>query len=136
MFVLPELPWAPDALEPVVSGRTLGYHHGKHHKAYVDTVNRLLGEAGASPISLEAVIREAAGAPGRGKLFNNAAQAWNHAFFWDSMAPDATTPAAPPWPGPSARPSAIRPGCARPSLRKALTTSPPAGSGWSSSTGR
>lgn len=95
MFVLPELPWAPDALEPVVSARTLGYHHGKHHKAYVDTVNRLLGEAGASPLSLEAVIREAAGAPGRGKLFNNAAQAWNHAFFWDSMAPAATTPAAP-----------------------------------------
>lgn len=94
MFVLPELPYAADALEPVISARTLGYHHGKHHKAYVDTLNTLLGEAGSAPSSLEAVIRETHDTPVQRKLFNNAAQAWNHAFFWDSMAPAATQPGA------------------------------------------
>lgn len=92
MFVLPELPWPADALEPVVSARTVGFHHGRHHKAYVDTLNTLLKQAGAAPDSLEAVIRSAAGAPAQRKLFNNAAQAWNHALFWDSMTPDPSPP--------------------------------------------
>lgn len=93
MFVLPNLPYPETALEPVISARTLGFHHGKHHKAYVDTLNTLLAESGEKPASLEAVVREAAGSPARSKLFNNAAQAWNHAFFWDSMTPAPTAPA-------------------------------------------
>ena len=92
MFVRPDLPYPAEALEPVISARTLGFHHGKHHKSYVATLNTLLAEAGAMPDSLETVIRDAAGEPERRKLFNNAAQAWNHAFFWDSMTPDPSPP--------------------------------------------
>jgi Fe-Mn family superoxide dismutase len=86
MFILPDLPYARDALGPVVSGETLDYHHGKHHKIYIETLNALLEEKGERPDSLEAVVQAA----GPGKLFNNAAQAWNHGFFWESMA--ATSP--------------------------------------------
>jgi len=84
MFALPELPYAYDALEPVMSDRTLHFHHDKHHAAYVKTTNELLQKAGASPRSLESVILEASKS-GDKKLFNNAAQAWNHSFFWESM---------------------------------------------------
>jgi Fe-Mn family superoxide dismutase len=91
MFVLPDLPYAFDALAPVISERTLHFHHDKHHKTYVETTNKLLGEAGAAPESLEAVIREARSS-GDKKLFNNAAQAWNHAFFWVAMAPGGGKP--------------------------------------------
>ncbi|MCE3290990.1 MAG: superoxide dismutase, partial [Caulobacter sp.] len=87
-FILPDLPYGREALEPTVSGRTLDFHHGKHHKTYVDTLNKLLEDKGESPESLEAVVKAA----GPGKLFNNAAQAWNHGFFWESMTP---SPAAP-----------------------------------------
>jgi Fe-Mn family superoxide dismutase len=84
MFTLPDLPYDYDALEPVISERTLHFHHDKHHATYVKTTNELLAAAGKSPRTLEAVIREAAQA-GEKKLFNNAAQAWNHAFFWAAM---------------------------------------------------
>jgi Fe-Mn family superoxide dismutase len=87
MFVLPTLPYAEDALEPTIGVTTMQTHHGKHHKAYVDTLNTLLKDAGASDANLEAVIRRS-----DGKLFNNAAQAWNHAFFWESMTPKAAKP--------------------------------------------
>jgi Fe-Mn family superoxide dismutase len=88
MFQLPPLPYDYDALEPVVSADTLHYHHDKHHKTYVDTLNKLVAETGETPKSLEDVIKSA-----EGKLFNNAAQAWNHAFFWHSMTPDKGAPA-------------------------------------------
>ena len=88
MFVLPELPYAYDALQPTISSRTLHFHHDKHHRTYVETLNRLLDEAGEAPASLEDVIKAA----GSGKLFNNAAQAWNHAFFWNSMSPERQSP--------------------------------------------
>jgi Fe-Mn family superoxide dismutase len=91
MFVLPDLPYPYAALEPVISGRTMKFHHDKHHKAYVETTNALLKAAGASPESLEAVIRQAKPS-GNKKLFNNAAQAWNHGFFWVAMAPNAAKP--------------------------------------------
>jgi len=91
MFVLPELPYAYEALQPVISGETMHFHHDKHHKAYVDTVNTMMKDANASPQSLEAVIREAKGSENK-KLFNNAAQAWNHAFFWNSMTGNAGKP--------------------------------------------
>ncbi len=93
MFILPDLPYPYDALAPAMSAETLKLHHDKHHAKYVDTTNELLAKAGASPTSLEEVVREAAakGKDGR-KLFNNAAQAWNHAFFWDAMSPGPSAP--------------------------------------------
>jgi len=91
MFALPDLPYAFDALEPVISDNTMHFHHDKHHATYVKTLNELLEKAGKSPASLEDVIREAA--KGEKKLFNNAAQAWNHSFFWVSMASKAEKPA-------------------------------------------
>ncbi|MGH6972196.1 MAG: superoxide dismutase [Caulobacteraceae bacterium] len=89
MFELPALPYAYDALSPVISERTMQFHHDKHHAAYVKTVNDMT--AGAASRTLEAVIREAASASPK-KLFNNAAQAWNHAFFWASMTPSPERP--------------------------------------------
>jgi superoxide dismutase, Fe-Mn family len=87
MFELPPLPYAHDALEPVIGAETMRTHHGKHHKTYVDTLNTLLAEKGEPPESLEAVVINS-----EGKLFNNAAQAWNHAFFWECMTPNAVSP--------------------------------------------
>lgn len=92
MFILPDLPYPSDALQPVMSAETLRFHHGKHHKAYVDALNRLLQEQGADPGDLETVVREAAGDAARTKLFNNAAQAWNHGFLWDAMTPGRQAP--------------------------------------------
>lgn len=86
MFVLPPLPYDDDALAPFVSADTLRTHHGKHHKAYVDKTNALVGPAGLSGHPLEEVVRHAYG-KGDKALFNNAAQAWNHAFFWACMRP-------------------------------------------------
>lgn len=88
MYVLPPLPYAPDALEPILSADTLNTHHGKHHKGYVDKTNTLAREAGLSSRPLEEVVREAF-TRGDKALFNNAAQAWNHAFFWQCMRPVA-----------------------------------------------
>jgi Fe-Mn family superoxide dismutase len=84
MFALPKLPYAYDALEPVISERTMKFHHDKHHAAYVKTTNTLLETLGAPAPSLEAVIRYAA-ENDDAKLFNDAAQTWNHAFFWAAM---------------------------------------------------
>jgi Fe-Mn family superoxide dismutase len=81
---LPDLPYAADALEPYISARTLQIHHGKHHRAYVEKTNALAGESGGS---LEEVIVRAAGDPASKALFNSAAQAWNHAFYWRSLRP-------------------------------------------------
>ena len=86
MFILPKLPYDDDALEPTVSADTLQFHHDKHHKAYVDKTNELAPKAGLDGRPLEEVVREASRTSDR-KLFNNAAQAWNHAFFWRCMAP-------------------------------------------------
>jgi len=88
MFQLPSLPYAYDALAPVIGEAALRTHHGKHHKAYVDTLNTLLEESGRAETSLEEVVRHS-----EGKLFNNAAQAWNHGFCWDSMTPKPSPPA-------------------------------------------
>ena len=85
-FQLPQLPYARDALQPVMSAETLDYHHGKHHKAYVDKVNGFLAEKNEGEMSLVEVVRLAA-ERGDTKLFNNAAQIWNHSFFWQCLAP-------------------------------------------------
>jgi len=91
MFILPRLPFAYDALEPTMSAETLHTHHDKHHQAYVDKTNELAPKAGLADRPLEEVVREAQ-RKGDRKLFNNAAQAWNHAFFWECMTPDAAPP--------------------------------------------
>ena len=88
-FNLPPLPFAEDALEPVISAETLKLHHGKHHKKYVDTMNQLLETAEVRGSSLEDVVRSS-----QGKLFNNAAQAWNHDFYWHSLKPNAAPASA------------------------------------------
>src|SRR5438552_13411229 len=93
MFVLPELPYAQDALEPVISSRTLSFHHGKHHATYVKTLNSLLEKSGSTVDSLESVIRGARSSHDH-SLFNNAAQVWNHSFFWLAMAPKPEKPAS------------------------------------------
>jgi len=87
-FPLPPLPYAEDALAPVISAETLKLHHGKHHKKYVDTMNQLLEKEQLQASSLEEVVRQA-----KGKLFNNAAQAWNHDFYWHSLSPKRRPPA-------------------------------------------
>jgi Fe-Mn family superoxide dismutase len=92
MFKLPDLPYAYDALQPTLSDKTLRFHHDKHHATYVKTLNELLDKAGKSVSSLEEVIIEAARG-GDKKLFNNAAQAWNHTFFWTAMTPRKAAPA-------------------------------------------
>ncbi|MBV9882448.1 MAG: superoxide dismutase [Sphingomonadaceae bacterium] len=85
-FTLPDLPFAKDALGRFMSAETLDYHHGKHHKAYVDKTNQLLGETGLEGRALSEVIR-AAKEQGNKGLFNNSAQLWNHSFFWQCLAP-------------------------------------------------
>jgi Fe-Mn family superoxide dismutase len=84
---LPELPFARDALAPHMSRETLDYHYGKHHKKYVDETNKLVAGTPYEKMSLDKIVRNASG-----KLFNNAAQAWNHDFFWNCLRP---APAAP-----------------------------------------
>ena len=91
MFKLPDLPYAYDALKPVMSDKTLHLHHDKHHATYVKTLNELLEKDGRTARSLEEVILDATKA-GERKLFNNAAQAWNHAFFWVAMTPKFEKP--------------------------------------------
>jgi Fe-Mn family superoxide dismutase len=81
---LPELPYPVDALEPFISARTLQTHHGRHHRAYVEKANALIGDADGT---LEELIVRSAADPSRKALFNNAAQAWNHSFYWRSLRP-------------------------------------------------
>src|SRR3546814_105040 len=90
-FELPPLPYGIDARVPVLSAETLAIHHGKHHARYVETLNRLLAERNEAVSTLESVIRAAHASDTQG-LFNNAAQAWNHGFFWESMTPAPAQP--------------------------------------------
>ena len=84
---LPDLPYAADALEPHLSARTFEFHHGKHHKAYVDKLNAAIGGTAYEGKSLEEIIAAASEASDAG-VFNNAAQTWNHTFLWNSMSPN------------------------------------------------
>ena len=86
-FELPPLPYGKDALEPAMSAKTLDFHHGKHHKTYVDTLNKLVDGTPLSSQSLEDIIRATAKDESKVQIFNNAAQSWNHNFFWHSMKP-------------------------------------------------
>jgi superoxide dismutase, Fe-Mn family len=86
-FQLPPLPYSQEALEPYISARTMSFHYGKHHQAYVDNLNRLIAGPPWAGQPLEMVIRETAGVADKAAIFNNAAQVWNHTFFWQSMKP-------------------------------------------------
>ena len=84
---LMELPYAKDALAPHISAETLEYHYGKHHKAYVDNINRLIIDTEFASLSLEDIIKKATGG-----IFNNAAQVWNHSFYWNCLSPQGAEP--------------------------------------------
>ena len=86
-LVLPPLPYAENALEPVISAKTMGFHYGKHHKGYVDNLNKLIVGTEYSGQSLEEIIKGTSGKPEKIAIFNNAAQSWNHTFYWNSMTP-------------------------------------------------
>ncbi len=83
-FKLPELPYSKDALSPHISPETMEYHYGKHHQAYVDNLNKLIAGTEYEKMSLEDIIKKA-----EGPIFNNAAQVYNHTFFWKCLAPRA-----------------------------------------------
>ena len=82
-LTLPELPYAKDALAPHMSAETLEYHYGKHHKAYVDNGNKLIAGTEFENLSLEEIVKKSSG-----KIFNNAAQVWNHNFYWNCLKPN------------------------------------------------
>lgn len=84
---LPELPYAKDALSPYISANTLEFHHGKHHKAYVDNLNKLIAGTDLEGKTLEDIIKIAAKDPAKAGIFNNGAQIWNHSFYWKCLKP-------------------------------------------------
>ena len=86
-FVLEPLPFAEDALEPVISARTLSFHYDRHHRGYLNNLNRLVENTPYSEMSLEQIVRRTAGQPDGIALFNNAAQTWNHTFYWHCLRP-------------------------------------------------
>lgn len=86
-IILPQLPYPYDALEPYISRATLELHHGKHHRAYVDNAKALASQVHLADQTLERIIQQTAGQDSHRALFNNAAQAWNHAFYWRSLKP-------------------------------------------------
>ena len=85
-FTLPKLPWPENALEPVISARTISFHYGKHHKAYVDKLNELIAGTAYESMTLEEIVQKSAKTEKDKAIFNNAGQAWNHNFYWESMA--------------------------------------------------
>jgi Fe-Mn family superoxide dismutase len=80
---LPDLPYAKNALEPYISAETIAFHYGKHHKAYVTKLNKLIKGTEFENVSLEDIIKKSSGA-----IFNNAAQVWNHTFYWNGLKPN------------------------------------------------
>ncbi|MFN3361762.1 MAG: superoxide dismutase [Pseudanabaenaceae cyanobacterium] len=87
-FELPNLPYDQNALEPHISANTLSFHHGKHHQGYVNNLNNLIKGTDLENKSLEEIIKATAGDPSKVAIFNNAAQVWNHTFYWHSMKPN------------------------------------------------
>ncbi len=84
---LPNLPYAKDALAPVISADTLDFHHGKHHNAYVTNLNNLIAGSDLAGVGLDDIVKKTAGDEKSKGIFNNAAQVWNHTFYWNSMKP-------------------------------------------------
>ena len=89
-FSLSPLPWADDALEPVISARTISFHYHKHHKAYVTALNGLVEGTPYAAMKLEEIVHKTHAGPK--KIFNNAGQVWNHDFYWRSLSPKAAAP--------------------------------------------
>ena len=87
-FTLPDLPYASNALEPHITAHTLSFHHGKHHQAYVTNLNNLIEGTELASQTLEEIILAVAGDASKAGIFNNAAQVWNHTFYWSSMKPN------------------------------------------------
>src|SRR5207249_1671455 len=87
-FSLPPLPYDENALAPVISAQTLSFHHGKHHKTYVDNLNKFIAGSELAGQSLEAIIKATARKPDKAQIFNNAAQVWNHNFYWRCLKPN------------------------------------------------
>ena len=85
--VLPALPYAENALDPVISAKTIGFHYGKHHKGYVDNLNKLVAGTEFADLPLEKIITLTTGKADKTAIFNNAAQTWNHTFYWGSLKP-------------------------------------------------
>lgn len=88
MIELPDLPYPENSLEPFISERTIGFHYGKHHKAYVDNTIKLIKDTELGGTSLENIVKKTAGKSDQASIFNNAAQVWNHNFYWKSMKPN------------------------------------------------
>jgi superoxide dismutase, Fe-Mn family len=86
-FKLPALPYADNALDPVISANTLGFHHGKHHQAYVDNLNKAVAGTPFADMTLEKIIAASYGMADKAAVYNNAAQHWNHSFYWRSLKP-------------------------------------------------
>lgn len=86
-FELPALPYANNTLEPHISAKTLEFHHGKHHNAYVVNLNNLIKDTPLASAPLEKIIRDTAGDAAKAGVFNNAAQVWNHTFYWKALKP-------------------------------------------------
>jgi superoxide dismutase, Fe-Mn family len=86
-ILLPPLPYEESALQPVISANTLSFHHGKHHKTYVDTLNKLIVGTEFADMPLEKIVKTASGQSDHVAIFNNAAQAWNHTFYWRCLKP-------------------------------------------------
>ena len=88
LISLPPLPYAEDALAPVISANTISFHYGKHHKGYVDNLNKMITGTDLAKATLEQIVKSTAGSADKQGLFNNAAQIWNHTFYWNSMKPN------------------------------------------------
>ena len=86
--VLPPLPYPDNALAPVISAQTIGFHYAKHHQAYLTNLNKMVEGTAMAEMSLEQVVRSTAGAADKAGLFNNAAQVWNHTFYWNGLRPN------------------------------------------------
>ena len=82
---LPPLPYAENALDPVISARTIGIHYGKHHKTYVDNLNKLITDTELAGLTLQEIISKTSSQANKAGIFNNAAQIWNHTFYWNSL---------------------------------------------------
>lgn len=87
-ITLPDLPYAKDALEPHISAKTLNFHHGKHHNAYVDNLNKLIVGTDLSSETLQDIVKKTVNDADKAGIFNNSAQVWNHTFYWQSMKPN------------------------------------------------
>ena len=81
-------PYGESALDPVISARTIGFHYGKHHKGYVDNLNKLIANTEFADLPLDKIVAATAGKADKVAIFNNAAQTWNHSFYWNSLRPD------------------------------------------------